>query len=57
MYFQRHKSPKQTYKDPKVKGKDKITVKFHAKPGYDAGAVYGLKTTSDLKTSPHYMYY
>ena len=40
-----------------LQGKDKVTVKFAAKPGFDAGAVYGLKITSDPQLFPNYLFY
>lgn len=40
-----------------IKGKDKVTVRFQAQPGYNAGAVFGLKMTSDPDTFPNYSFY
>ena len=43
--------------DEPVKAKEKITVTFRAKPGSWAGAVYGLRITSDPKQFPNYLFY
>ena len=43
--------------DELVKGKNKVTVKFQAQPGFKAGAVYGVKITSDPGLFPNYLFY
>jgi hypothetical protein len=40
-----------------VHGKQQVTVKFAAQPGLDAGAVYGLKITSNPQLFPNYLFY
>jgi len=40
-----------------LQGKDRITVKFASKPGFNAGTVYALKVTSDPHLFPNYLFY
>lgn len=48
-----------TYELPKdlIKGKDKVTIRFEADPGKNAGTVFGLKTTTDPRKFPNYYFY
>lgn len=40
-----------------VQGKDKVTIRFQAEQGKNAGTVFGLKTTSDPQRFPNYYFY